>query len=620
MCGILGTVPSSNLDDFKSALDTLTHRGPDSYGIENIEDDVSLGHRRLSILDISANGHQPMFHESKRYAITFNGEIYNFLEIKKELGDLGHTFKSSSDTEVLLKAYIQWGEDCVLKFNGMWAFAIWDTNTKKLFMSRDRYGKKPLFYAHIDGKFVFASEMKAIIPFMKKVEVSDDFRWMRKNIFFYEATEKCLIKGIQRFPAGHSGNLENGKLKIYRYWNTLDHLMEVPKTYQEQVEQFRELFMDSCKLRMRSDVTIGTALSGGLDSSATIGAMANLAKNNSSYSNDWQHAFVASFPGTPLDESHYAKMVTDHLGIGATFVDIDPLKHWDKLEEYLYLFEDIYITSPLPMIMLYGAVKENGVTVTLDGHGADELLSGYKQGTLESLWDAKFNIKNSRDIMNIFQESLNEDKVQFSRQPSSKLYMDYMTKKIGKKLLNKKMPSRDNGHPNFKKLDNHSQYLYAMFHENILPTLLRNYDRYAMINSVEIRMPFMDHRIVSFVNSLPYSSKIGNGYTKRIVRDALDPYLPKEVTWRKSKIGFSSPIVNWMQNDLKEWFGDTVHSSEFLQSNLVENPSKIKDETMQIIDGTSSDFSMAARLWTEISVAKWEKVMLKVSANTKSVV
>lgn len=611
MCGILGTVPYTPYEEFKPTLDTLYHRGPDSFGIEVIDTDVTLGHRRLSILDLSESGHQPMKNNDGRYTVVFNGEIYNFLEIKKDLAAKGHSFKSTSDTEVLLKAYIEWGEQCVLKFNGMWALAIWDRETKQLFMSRDRYGKKPLFYANINGKFVFASEMKAIYPYFKQLNVSDDFHWMKKNIFFYEATEKCLIKGIKRFPAGHSGVYKNGKLTTYRYWNTLDHLVEVPKTYNEQVEKFRELFMDACKLRMRSDVTIGTALSGGLDSSATISAMANLSKNSNSYSEDWQHAFVAAFPGTPLDESKYAKMVTDHLGIGATFINIEPLKHWNKLEEYFYLFEDLYITSPLPMIMLYESVKKNGVTVTLDGHGADELLSGYQQGNLESLWDARWSPSKTKDILSIYQDSINEDKVQYQRTGSSKLYTGYMSKKLGKKLLGKKMPSVDNNHPNFKKLDNHAQYLYAMFHENILPTLLRNYDRYAMINSVEIRMPFMDHRIVSFVNSLPYSSKIGNGYTKRIVRDALDPYLPKEVTWRKSKVGFSSPIVDWMQNDLREWFMDTVNSSSFLRSDLISNPEGLKTKITQIVDGKINDFTVAQKCWSDFSPYIWEKAVLR---------
>lgn len=610
MCGILGTVPSTPYQKFKKSLDTLTHRGPDDFGIENIDNSVSLGHRRLSILDISANGHQPMQSDDGRYTIVFNGEIYNFLEIKSDLNKLGHHFVSSSDTEVLLKAYIEWGEQCILKFNGMWAFGIWDKVKKQLFLSRDRFGKKPLFYAFINEKFVFASEMKAIFPFLKNLEVSENFHWMKKNIFLYEATDKCLIKGIKRFPAGHNGIFSEGKLTTYRYWNTLDHIVEVPRTYEEQVEQFRALFLDSCKLRMRSDVAIGTALSGGLDSSSTIAAMAHLSKNNKSYSKDWQHAFVATFPGTPLDESKYAKMVTDHLGIGATFIEIEPLKHWNKLEDYFYLFEDLYITSPLPMIMLYESVKKHGVTVTLDGHGADELLSGYRRGTLESLWDARFNISRTKDILNTYQGSELDDEAQYKKTSNYRLLLNFMTRKAAKKILNKDFTSIDQNHQNYDRLDNLTKYLYTLFHETILPTLLRNYDRYSMINSVEIRMPFMDHRLVSFVNSLPYSSKLGNGYTKKIVRDAIDPYLPKEVAWRKSKIGFSSPIVDWMQNDLSEWFLDTINSKSFLESDLVSKPQDLKERITQIVTKKNSYFIEAQRCWAELSPYIWEKAVL----------
>ncbi len=609
MCGILGTIPSTDYHFFKNSLDTLTHRGPDDFGIEDIDSNVSLGHRRLSILDISENGHQPMKNDDGRYTIVFNGEIYNFLELKSDLSKRGHTFKSSSDTEVLLKAYIEWGEQCVLKFNGMWAFAIWDSTKKELFLSRDRYGKKPLFYAEVEGKFIFASEMKAIYPYLKYVEVSDYFHWMKNNIFLYEATEKCLIKGIKRFPAGHNGLYKNRKLSKVRYWSTLDNIVETPKTYKEQVEVFRDLFLDSCKIRMRSDVSIGTALSGGLDSSSIIAAMAHLAKNNNSYSQDWQHAFVAAFPGTPLDESKYAKMVTDHLGIKSTFIDIEPLKQWDKLEEYFYQFEDLYITSPIPMLALYGGVKNGGVTVTLDGHGADELVSGYQEGIIESLWDARFSPRHIKDILNIYQGTLIESD-QFSRTNNFKLFSNFMVKKIAKKILGKDFKSIEANHKNYKKLDNMAKYLYVMFHETILPTLLRNYDRYAMINSVEIRMPFMDHRIVSFVNSLPYSSKQGGGYTKKLIRDAIDPYLPKEITWRKSKVGFSSPIVDWMQNDLSEWFSDTVHSTSFLESQLVENPKELQSIIMDVVNRKSNDFSIAQKSWRQLSPYIWEKAVL----------
>ena len=210
---------------------------------------------------------------SSRYTLIFNGEIYNFIEIRAELIKKGHVFKSCSDAEVVLYAYVEWGVKCVNKFNGMWALAIWDSLKAELFLSRDRFGKKPLFYAVVDEKFIFASEMKAIYPFLQSVKPSQDFNWMKNNIFLYESTDKCLVDGIKRFPFGHNGIYKDGKLKVNRYWNTLDHLVEVPNDYEEQIEQFRSLFLDACKIRMRSDVAIGTALSGGLDSSATISAM-----------------------------------------------------------------------------------------------------------------------------------------------------------------------------------------------------------------------------------------------------------------------------------------------------------------------------------------------------------
>ena len=609
MCGITGTIPATEKAFFQRSLDTLYHRGPDNYGIESIGNEITLGHRRLSIVDLSSQGHQPMYSKSNRYCITFNGEIYNFLEIKERLTKKGHIFKSNSDTEVLLNAYIEWGEDCVLEFNGMWAFAIWDSKKKQLFLSRDRYGKKPLFYAFVNGKFIFASEMKAIYPFLPEIKVSKDFHWMKNNTFLYEGTEKCLVDGIKRFPHGHNGIFLNGKLQTMRYWNTLDHIKDIPENYEDQIEQFRELFFDACKIRMRSDVTIGTALSGGLDSSATISAMAHLSKDQLDYGKkDWQHAFVASFPGTPLDESKYAKMVTDNIGISPKFIDINPLEYWDNLDEHFYMFEELYITSPIPMLMTYGAVKKHGTTVTLDGHGADELFSGYGH-ILEALRDAGFNIDKVSDILNTYKNTI-EDFSQTKELSNIQLYIGYLLKQTVKKVLGKRTKSVDAHHPNFRKLDYFSRDLYVIFHETILPTLLRNYDRYSMANSVEIRMPFMDHRLVSFVNSLPYSSKFGGGYTKRLIRDAMEPFMPKEITWRKSKIGFNSPIVNWMQTDLKEWFLDTVHNKAFLESSLVDNPKSIQKTTIKLANKENNSFIDAERNWTKLTPYLWEKAVL----------
>ena len=284
------------------------------------------------------------------------------------------------------------------------------------------------------------------------------------------------------------------------------------------------------------------------------------------------------------------------------------MKYWENLEDYFYKFEELYITSPIPMLMLYSNVKKSGVTVTLDGHGADELFSGYGH-LLEALWDSKFSYSETIDILNTHIET-QSDNSQFYRRGKLSIYLKYMVKKSIKELLGKGLQSKDLKHINFKKLDNFSQHLYVIFHETILPTLLRNYDRYSMINGVEIRMPFMDHRIVTYVNSLPYSSKFGNGYTKKLIRDAMDPYMPKEITWRKSKIGFNTPIVDWMQKDLKEWFSDTVHDKSFINCQLVDNPNKLKKSIMSIVNKKENSYIEARKCWTLLTPYIWEKSII----------
>ena len=553
-----------------------------------------------------------MSYADGRFQAVFNGEIYNFVEIRKELELKGHLFVSQSDTEVLLASFMEWGAACLLKFNGMWAVAIWDTLKRRLFLARDRFGKKPLFYAFVGDRFIFASEMKAIFPFLPALSPSSDFHWMAKNIFLYEQTEKCLVEGIKRFPAGHYGYLEEGRLSLTRYWNTLDHLATPSHDYSRQVEEFRELFIDACRLRMRSDVPVGTALSGGLDSSATISTMAYIARNTMGerVNRNWQHAFVAAFPGTPLDESYYARKVVEHLGIEATFIDIDPLKAWDRLDDYLYHFEELYLTSPVPMLMTYSAVKEHGVTVSIDGHGADELFSGYGH-ILEALWDAGANIGKIGTVLDVYRGTLSNNQKQFNHPGNLRTYASFMVRKLKRRLLGRDPVSRYQEHPSFRRMDNFTQQLYIIFHETILPTLLRNYDRYAMMNGVEIRMPFMDHRIISYVFALPWTSKMGEGYTKKLIRDAVAPFMPAEVAYRKTKIGFNSPIVDWMQGPLKEWFEDTVNSSDFLACNLLNDPRKIQRDVMEATSCANSMYGFAESIWTRMTPYLWEKAVLR---------
>lgn len=612
MCGIFGYVGNIKHDRGLTCLRTMTHRGPDGEGTFQ-SPDIFLGHRRLAILDLSDKGKQPMPYANDRYQITYNGEIYNFIEIRDELKKLGHTFRSESDTEVILASFVEWGETCVQKFNGMWAFAIWDTKSKELFLSRDRFGKKPLYYAWMGEDFVFASEMKAIAPLLPKIEPDLDIINDVSRIFYYESTERCLIKGINRYPAGHSGWVKNKKLSLTRYWHTLDNLIDVPETYEEQVELFRELFLDACKIRMRSDVPIGTALSGGLDSSAVFSTLSYLSKQNPNtrQSSDWQHAFAASFPGTPLDEIEWAERVAKHCRTNITPVVIDPTEHLDEFYTKVYEFEDLYITPHIPFVATYGAMRKAGVMVTLDGHGADELFGGYSFDYLHILHDEMFNLKNTKSVVDTYYDSQITDDTQFNTLPSKNLFiLKQFIRNAGKKLLGYKNTHPDSSHPKWQELDYFTQKLYISFHQTVLPTLLRNYDRYSMMNGVEIRMPFMDHRLVSLAFSLTWQSKIRGGYTKAIIRDAVADLMPKEVAYRKTKIGFNAPMVNWFKGPMRTFFEEIMVNTDFKQSSIVD-ATETTQKIRNVIDNPKATFHEAEAAWIAITPYLWQQGFLK---------
>ena len=618
MCGILGTLPATETRPFKKALDRLIHRGPDGYGIWQAHDDtITLGHRRLAILDLSEEGKQPMHYAN--YSITYNGEVYNFVEIRTTLQKLGFKFRSESDTEVILAAYQHWGVACLKHFNGMWAMAIWDHHKKQLFLARDRYGQKPLFYAFTKGKFIFASEMKAILPFLPEVVPAEHFNWCTQNIFDYERTDKCLIKGICRFPSGCYGyvNLSTQCIDFHKYWNTFEHLPEVPRNYEDQVAAFRALLLDACQLRMRSDVPIGTALSGGLDSSAIISAMAHISTTQQPVervSKDWQHAFVATFPNTPLDERLYAQKVVDHLKIPATFVDMNQIASIDNLERSMQLFEEIYITSPVPMVALYSAIKKGGVSVSIDGHGADELLSGYDNSIYTAFPDCNFNPRKIKAILNA-RKALIPDNEQFNnkRGIAPTAYLRYMAGHYLLTTLDTIKNKRSNH--NYRQAQNRTlgsfnSHLYELFHERVMPTLLRNYDRYSMLSSVEIRMPFLDHRVAAFLLAIPWESKIRGGFTKSILRDAAAPFTDSSVIQRKTKIGFNTPFTDWIRTSWKTYFLDITHSESFRTSGLIDSVS-VKKSVEQLMAARHPKFADGQQVWNQIMPYLWEQSFLK---------
>lgn len=619
MCGILGVTGPVDKNIFYDSLERISHRGPDGYGIwHSYDESILLGHRRLAILDLSDAGKQPMHYQ--HLSITFNGEIFNFLEIKKELQLKGYQFKSESDTEVILASYLEWGTACFRKFNGMWALGIWDDRNKELLLCRDRFGEKPLFYSELTDGIVFGSEMKSLTPFLNEVKIAKHFDWCKNNIFLYESTNKCLIEGIKRFPAGHYAKikLRENKLITTRYWNTIDEIEPTNLTYEDQVEHFKELLFDACKIRMRSDVPIGTLLSGGLDSSAIYSIMAQIGLNTPEHqriSKDWQHAFTASFPGSFLDETEYARQVTAHYNLPIEEVNINKLNDINKLEEYSYLFEDLYITNPIPMVEMYKCVRSRGIIVTLDGHGADEYLGGYSSSIFEAFFDA---YKNTYE-MNMILEAYKGVTASKGYKSSYFQFAKFVVRKIGisaiNKLQNSPLINRDqmipiDNAPKLVHMDYFNSHLYNTFHNTIMPTLLRNYDRYSMIAGVESRMPLLDHRLVTFAFSLPWTSKLRNGYSKAILRDASKPYMPQSVSNRKYKIGFTSPIADWIRGDWKEYMLDNIHSNDFNECGLIQ-PKILRRMVENIIKNKNISFHESQNTWRYYSTYLWYKTFFK---------
>jgi asparagine synthase (glutamine-hydrolysing) len=609
MCGILGALPATSPDLFERALTAISHRGPDGYGIWSDEGRIMLGHRRLSILDKSSAGSQPM-HRAGRYHIVFNGEIYNFLELRRDLEAEGNKFTSQTDTEVLLAAFMRWKENCLARLNGMWALAIWDSQQQELFLARDRMGEKPLFYTIIGGRLIFASEQKALLPFMKQIEASDNFHILCRNPYAYEGTSESLFKGILRFPAAHFAWYRDGKMSIQKFWSPLENIPEIPVEYEEQVEALRELLLDSCKIRLRSDVPVATGLSGGIDSSAIAACVAEVGKRGSvdRLPSDWQNAFVASFPGSIMDEAAAAKQIATHLGIRLHQVPIvdDKINPVD-LEKIAYLFEEVHEVNPLPHFYLYQEMRNQGILVSLDGHGGDELFCGYESSVLHALPSTLFAPKDFQMVLGVYKD-IHPHNLQF--EPMNPLRAGaYLVRSEVKNIL--RWWNRDNPmRAATSKSDSLNRHLLGLSFETTLPTLLRNYDHYSMMSGVEIRIPLLDHRIIDFAFAINWKSKLRKGYTKSILRDAVSQWLPDSVIKNKIKIGFAPPIIDWIRGPLKEYILDEVSSSDFNEANLI-NPKKLKNDFYNLINsGENHNLYRAEKVWKNYSIYLWEKIFI----------
>jgi asparagine synthase (glutamine-hydrolysing) len=660
MCGIAGIF---NVDgqpvghrQVQAMTRALAHRGPDGEGVY-LNGVLGLGHRRLAILDLTEAGYQPMSYGDGRYWITYNGEVYNFVELRRELESLGYIFRTETDTEVILASYDRWGPDCQFKFNGMWAFALWDEREQTLFVSRDRFGIKPLYYLSEPSRFAFASEMKAFLHLdgFTPHENETALRRVLTDESSLEGTEESLLKGVKRLLCGHCLIVRPGTLQTWRWWNTLDHLMTVPRSLPEQAEQFRELFFDACRLRLRSDVPVATSLSGGVDSTAVLCSLAAINSSRTAPSiierrtKDWQRAFIATFPDTPQDERRYAEIAVRYAGAVPYYRPMSAETALNELDRVIYDFEDIYSTLPAPIWAIYREMRRHGITVSLDGHGSDEMLAGYGHYLHAALRTTAGFLRapiRTLDLLGTFYDLYAQDGpeprpsriwlilksdpvLRFFERAGTAIYRRTRTRLqqwngsyLGPAAPWVRLPTLDNLQVDRKEkaainaLGPLNAHLYRDFHQTILPTILRNFDRCSMAHGIEVRMPFMDWRLVSFVFSLPEKSKVGGGFTKRILREAMRGTMPEAIRTRKNKIGFCSPLANWFNGPLRDWVWEQVNERDFLDNDIWDGP-VIRAFVEKKRSAGLWRYGDGEQVWRFLHAHVWRKVFKENYANSR---
>lgn len=564
MCGIAGIVSndSSHVSEgrIKSMTRSIVHRGPDGEGCW-ISDDrkVGLGHRRLSIIDLSSAGNQPM-HYLGRYSIIFNGEIYNYIELREQLLKQGYKFSSRSDTEVIMAMYDRRGEACLQYFDGMYAFALYDRKQRQLFCARDRFGEKPFFYNYIPGKqFIFGSEMKAIwaAGIARSINESMLYRYL---VYDQDRNpdnqSETFFRDIKRLPLSHYLllNVDEIKFTAHRYWDIDIHERNEDIKADEAVEKLRDLFNVSVDHRLRSDVPVGSSLSGGLDSSIVVKTIQQIDEKRQQGIR--RNTFSAQFPRFLKDETRFQLLMakeakTIHHTVSPTAEDMLA----DIQKVFYHQEEPFGSTSVCAQYQVYKLAKKNNVIVLLDGQGADEVLAGYPGEYYLPFFKG---LKNKAEFIRQLKQyrGLHKDNIinpywpLFWRalMPSGALNLVrkvYKKNKTQTNWLNKdfaesqQMPLSGDLYSN-----NLSEALYKSCFEGGLESLLRYADRNSMASSVEVRLPFLKHELVQFIFSLPDTMKINNGWTKWIVRKAFDIDLPSEITWRKEKVGFEPPDRN----------------------------------------------------------------------------
>lgn len=594
MCGIAGFINKNGEDadvqKLKRMTDAVAHRGPDAEG-QLCEGNVALGHRRLSIIDLSEDGRQPMESTDGRFVITFNGEIYNYKELKEELSACGAVFANDTDTEVIIEAYRRWGVDCLERFNGMWAFVMFDRSQQELFISRDRFAVKPLYILDRKDLFMFASEPKAIIAAEPEENIPDlvqVYRFLKSGIP-EDIDERSWYENIKQFPAAFYGiySLKTNSLQVNPYWQPdVEQFKKKWIDGRDPIATFKELFDDAVKIRLRADVEVGTCLSGGLDSSAIVGCC----KKRHGVT---MRTFSSCYEDKSCDEKDFIDSVNRFTGSKPV-----PIFPDEKLVPFVEAFQEINKNHDGPaggasLYSQYRVFERVGqqVKVVLDGQGADELFCGYG-GALKLALRRQAKTASRASMVKILQNVISENSFLDISQLSTELgirvlgidfYTDWVRRvKKEKAERNAQWRGRLPFTKSFSALiqdqptlsvgrqsdDEITQWCLNSLLITFIPHLCHNEDGNSMNFSVEVRMPFLDYRIVEFALALDSSYKVKGIWQKWIVRKALREYLPVKVRRRRSKMGYPAPFFRWLkESEEKDEFREIIFS--FAERNMV---------------------------------------------------
>lgn len=583
MCGICGF----NWDDaelIKKMTARINHRGPDQDG-HFTDVNCSLGHRRLSIIDLSEQGRQPMFNEDESVVLVFNGEIYNYLDLRQTLLAKGHQFRGNSDSEVIVHAYEEYGSGCVEHLRGMFAFAIYDRAKQKLFIARDRIGIKPLYYYHKNGKFLFASEIKAILA-SPAVERKVNLQALYDYIGFeFVPAPQTMFDGINKLESGHYLELTDGKVKITRYWDLKMGSGKAPISFEEAVEKQKFLLDEAVKSHLMSDVPLGVFLSGGLDSSAIVALMRKHIPGN-------LKTFTIGYEDKTFSELDYAAIVAKHCETDHQVLMLDDIKP-DYVEKTLYhLDEPMTDLSTVPLYLLCKQAREH-VTVCLSGEGADESYAGYDRFKAARL-ASYFNIIPGplrRQVVGRIVDMLPDQPqkkgainmlkrfVEGANMPAdgNHLRWQYFTsEKIVNGLFKQDFFNHVTADP-FRLVREYSsrcadadavnKQIYLDMRYMMTDSVLMKVDKMSMASSLEIRVPLLDHVLVEFLASLPGDWKLKGLTTKYVFRKAIEDLLPEKIVYR-GKQGYSLPVKHLLRGDLKQYMVTLLSESRVIREHI----------------------------------------------------